>query len=286
MAPWSKTWTFFEGDWHEGNVPIIGARSHAAWMGSAVFDGARVFEGTAPDLEQHFARVNRSAAAMGLSAVVEVSKWLDLCRDGRTRFSADSALYVRPMYWAEQGGPGGLVPDAASTAWCLLLYEAPMPVPGGTAITLSRFRRPLPETAVLDAKAGALYPNNARALAEAQARGFDNALMCDALGNVAELTTANVFLARDGIVRTPAPTGVFLAGITRARVIALLRADGVAVEEASLRYGDFQDADEIFSAGNYAKVFPILRIDDRPLEPGPFFRLARRLYREFAHAGG
>jgi branched-chain amino acid aminotransferase len=105
------------------------------------------------------------------------------------------------------------------------------------------------------------------------------------LGNVAELGTANIFMAKDGVVLTPAANGTFLSGITRARVIALLREAGVTVVEAVLRYFDFQSADEIFSTGNFTKVSPVTRIDDRDLQPGPFYRRARELYWEFAHAG-
>ena len=105
------------------------------------------------------------------------------------------------------------------------------------------------------------------------------------LGNVAELGTANIFMAKDGVVFTPAANGTFLSGITRARVIALLREAGVTVIETVLRYSDFQSADEIFSTGNFTKVSPVTRIDDRNLQPGPFYRKARELYWEFAHAG-
>src|SRR5215471_17134809 len=101
---WSKTLTFFEGDWHEGNVPIMGPRSHAAWLASSVFDGARAFEGTTPDLDLHLARVNRSAATMNLKPEVAVETWLGLVRDGLKRFDRNSALYIRPMYWAERTG--------------------------------------------------------------------------------------------------------------------------------------------------------------------------------------
>jgi branched-chain amino acid aminotransferase len=104
------------------------------------------------------------------------------------------------------------------------------------------------------------------------------------LGNIAELGTANIFMVKDGVVYTPAPNGTFLAGITRARVIALLREAGATVLEAPLRYSDFQTADEIFSTGNYTKVAPIGRIDDRNLQPGPVYRRARELYWEYAHA--
>jgi branched-chain amino acid aminotransferase len=189
------------------------------------------------------------------------------------------------MYWAEQGGALLVSPDPASTRWCLTLYEAPMRKSDGFSITLSPFRRPTPETAPLDAKAGCLYPNNARALMEAKQRGFDNCLVCDMLGNVAELATANIFLVKDGVVFTPAPNGTFLSGLTRKRVVALLRGAGTDVVETSLRYRDFLDADEIFSSGNYSKVMPINRIDDRAMQPGPIGRKARELYWEFAHGG-
>jgi branched-chain amino acid aminotransferase len=279
----TRTWTFFQGDWHEGNVPIMGPRTHAAWLGSSVFDGARAFEGVTPDIDLHCARVNDSARKFFLKPDVTVETWLGLVADGIKRFDADPQLYIRPMYWAEDGAPGGVRPDPESTRWCLTLYEAPLPKLSGTAITLSPFRRPTIECMPVDAKAGCLYPNNARALIEARGRGFDNCLLCDMLGNVAELGTANVFLAKDGVVYTPVPNGTFLAGITRRRVLALLRDAGVTVVEKTLRYANFQTADEIFSSGNYTKVAPITRIDDRSLQPGPFYRQARDLYWAFAH---
>jgi branched-chain amino acid aminotransferase len=280
----SKTWTFFENDWHEGNLPIMGARTHAAWLGSMVFDGARAFEGVAPDLALHCARVNESAAYFHLKPLVSLDTWLGLTADGRKRFDADAELYIRPMYWAETGAPGGVRHDPDSTRWCLCVYEAPIPKPAGSAITLSPFRRPTADCAPVGAKAGCLYPNNSRALIEAKDRGFDNCLMRDMLGNIAELGTANVFMARDGIVSTPVHNGTFLNGITRQRVIALLRDDGVTVNEKTLSYADFQGADEIFSSGNYAKLSPVTRIDDRALQPGPVYRRARELYWAYAHA--
>jgi len=153
----------------------------------------------------------------------------------------------------------------------------------GFSVTLSAFRRPTLDTMPVDAKAGCLYPNNARALFEAQFRGFDNAILRDMLGNVAELATSNIFMAKGGVVYTPVPNGTFLAGITRQRVIGLLRNDGVTVIENTLTYADFQSADEIFSTGNYSKVVPVGRIDERTLQPGPFYTRARSLYWAFAH---
>jgi branched-chain amino acid aminotransferase len=281
---WSKTMTFFEDDWHEGNVPIMGPRTHAAWLCTSVFDGARAFEGVTPDLELHCARVNDSAKTMCLKPVVTTETWVALTKGGLKRFDHDAELYIRPMYWAEDAAGGAVRPDPETTRWCLTLYIAPLPKPTGTAITLSPYRRPIPDSAPVEAKAGCLYPQNARAMIEARARGFDNCLTCDALGNVAELATANIFMAKDGIVFTPVANGTFLAGITRRRVMVLLRQSGATVIETTLRYSDFQSADEIFCTGNYSKVTPITRIDDRSLQPGPFYRTARELYWDFAHA--
>jgi branched-chain amino acid aminotransferase len=283
MADWSQTWTFYEGAWHEGNLPLWGVRTHAIWLGSSVFDGARAFEGVTPDLDLHCARVNDSAAKMHLKPVVPAERWTDLVRDGLKRFAPGATLYIRPMYWAERASVMALPGDPESTRWCLSLYDAPMRKPEGFSVTLSPYRRPAPDSAPVDAKAGCLYPNNARAMFEARSRGFDNCIVCDQLGNVAELANSNLFMAKDGAVFTPIPNGTFLAGITRQRVIELLRADGVTVIEAVLRYRDFEAADELFASGNASKVLPITRIGDRALQPGPLYRRARELYWDYAH---
>jgi branched-chain amino acid aminotransferase len=285
MPAWSQTFTFLESEWLEGNHPFVGARTHAFWLGSSVFDGARAFEGVAPDLDKHFARLNRSAKTMCLKPTMTVEAMLDLAKEGLKKFSPGAELYIRPMYWPEGGSATSAVaPDADSTRFCLCIYETPLPALTGVSITRSPYAKPLAVTMPIEAKAGCLYPNNGRALIEARARGFDNCLMCDMLGNVAELATANIFMAKDGVVMTPIANGSFLSGITRARVLELLRADGKDAREAILGFDDFDGADEIFVVGNYGKVTPVRRIDGRDLQPGPFFHRARKLYWEYAHA--
>ncbi len=281
---WSQTWSFVDGDWHEGNPPIVGPRAHALWLGSSVFDGARAFEGVTPDLELHLARVNASALALGLRPTMSVEAMLDLATEGVRRFPPGDAVYIRPMYWAEQGGYMSVPADPDSTRFCLCLYETPMPEPCGFSVTVSPFRRPSFECMPTNAKAGCLYPNNGRAIMEAKARGFDNAIVRDLIGNVAETGTSNVFMAKEGVVFTPLPNGSFLNGITRQRVIRLLREDGVEVREVTLTPTDLMEADEIFSSGNYSKVVPITQIEDRVLQPGPIGARARALYWEWAHS--
>jgi branched-chain amino acid aminotransferase len=282
--PWhSQTWTFFEGEWHEGNPGIMGPRTHASWLASSVFDGARVFDGHMPDIALHAARVNRSATTLGLKPTMEAEAIVALTKEGARKFAPGTALYVKPMYWGEADGLSTIMPDPDDTQFCLCLFEAPMPPPAaGLSLTKSIYRRPTLETMPTDSKAGCLYPNNARALRAAKAAGFDNCLVLDMLGNVAETATSNVFMVKDGVVRTPAANGTFLNGITRQRIAGLLRESGLKVEETTLTYEDFLGADEIFISGNYSKTMPVLRIDDRQMQPGPVARKARELYMDFA----
>ncbi|MFY0613761.1 MAG: branched-chain amino acid aminotransferase [Hyphomicrobiaceae bacterium] len=284
MTDVSETWTFFNGAWHEGNVGMMGPRTHALWLGSSVFDGARAFDGVMPDLDRHCARVNTSAINLGLKATVAQDEWLGLVDEGLKKFQSKEAIYIRPMYWAEHGGFMSVPPDPESTTYMLCLHVAPMMEPTGFSISVSPFRRPTIETAPTNAKAGCLYPNNGRAIMEAAGRGFDNALVLDMLGNVAETATSNIFTVKDGVVFTPVPTGAFLNGITRQRTIQLLRDAGLTVIEQSMTVDDFHEADEIFSSGNYAKVVSVNRFEDRHLQPGPIAKRARDLYLEWAHS--
>lgn len=276
------SWTFFDGRWIEGNPPIMGPMDHGFWMASTVFDGARAFEGVTPDLDLHCARVVNSVRSFGMDPLHRPEEVLELCQDGLRHFAKDAALYIRPTYWAASGF---VCPDRDSAQFCLTIHEAPMPEPKGLAITLSSYRRPTPEQAPTDAKASCLYPNSGRALQEAAAKGFDNAIVLDAHGDVAELATANIWLAKDGAAHTPVPNGAFLNGITKQRVARLLAERGIAVHERRLSYQDFLEADEIFSTGNYGKVMPVSRIDDRALQPGPIYTTAREAYWDWAHNG-
>jgi branched-chain amino acid aminotransferase len=280
----SKTWTYVDGDWYEGNVAILGPRSHAMWLGTSVFDGARWFEGVAPDLDLHCKRVNASAIALGLRPTQTVDEIVGLTWDGLRKFDGKTAVYIRPMYWAEHGGYMGVPAEPSSTRFCLCLYESPMIATSGFSITVSPFRRPTMETMPTNAKAGCLYPNNGRAILEAKMRGFDNALVLDMLGNVAETATSNIFLVHDGEVVTPAANGTFLSGITRARTIALLAGQGIDVAERMVSVREFMEADEVFSTGNHSKVVPVVRVEDRHLQPGPVAKKARDLYWDYAHS--
>ena len=151
-------------------------------------------------------------------------------------------------------------------------------------MTTTSYTRPTLASAVVNAKAACLYPNNARMLKEANEKGFSNAISCDALGNVAETATSNIWMVKNGEYFTPVPNGTFLAGITRARVIDLLKKAGETVHETVLKVDDFRDADEIFTTGNYGKVVPVAQFEERELGIGAKTTQAREMYMEWAGA--
>ena len=285
MATGKNIRTYFEGTWHAGDMPIMRAADHGSWLGTTVFDGARYFEGLTPDLDAHCTRVTKSAQSLMITPTVAPEKIVEIVRDGLQAFSTDAAVYIRPMFWALHGDQSGIVPKPDATGFAVCLEEIPMAAPEATTtLSTTRFRRPVQEDAVVNAKAGCLYPNNARMLAEARAKGFQNALVTDAVGNVAETATANIFMVVDGEVFTPVANGTFLAGITRARHIANLAADGVKVHETVLTFDDFRAADEVFMSGNMSKVTPVTEFDDTHYQIGPVTRRVRDMYWDWAHS--
>jgi branched-chain amino acid aminotransferase len=273
--------TYYNGQWNEGNTPLFGAMDHSVWLGSSVFDGARALKGHLPDLRPHLERVIESADKLGMTCPLSVDQME--VREGVAKFPPDAELYIRPLVFASEGF---LIPVPEKAAFALTLFDAPLPPFTGFSACLSNLHRPQPTMAPTDAKASALYANTSRALRDAKARGYDNAILLDLEGNVAEFASSNLFLVTgDGAVVTPAINGTFLAGITRARVIDLLAQAGVTVEERSVKPEELESAREIFSTGNYGKVTPCIRYqglgEPRELPAGPVARQARELYLAF-----
>ena len=269
-----------EGKWYEGEQPkLLGPLDHAMWMASIAFDGARSFDGLAPDLDRHCERLIDSAHKMLLEPTLSAEEVEALCREAIGRLPHGLATYIRPMFYAMRGF---VAPEPDSTTFALAVYASPMPEPRGMNVCFSSYRRPARDAAPTDAKASCLYPNMQRALVEAARRGCDNAITLDAAANVAELATANLWIATDGVAMTPVCNGTFLDGITRQRVLQLLREAGIEAIETTLTKQDILAADEVFSTGNYGKVLPITRVEDRDYQIGHVYRRARELYFEFA----
>ncbi|TNE37477.1 MAG: branched-chain amino acid aminotransferase [Alphaproteobacteria bacterium] len=270
---------FYNGDWYDECPRVIGPMDHSFWMASTVFDGARSYQGMAPDLDLHCQRLGRSAKALGMIPTMEDGEVLDLCKQAVRKLPKESELYIRPMYFAR----GGFIdPEPDSAEFILAVYDSPMPEATGFSAHFSDLRRPARDMAPTDAKASCLYPNSGRAIAAARNAGFDNAIMLDANDNVAEFATSNLWTVKDGVAFTPAATGCFLAGITRSRVKKLAEEAGIEVQETFMSREDVLNADEVFNSGNFGKVMPVTRVENKEFQPGPIARKLREMYMDFS----
>jgi len=273
---------WYDDRWYNNEQPkLLGPLDHGMGMASVVFDGARGFDGLAPDLDRHAARVVESAKRMLLIPTKTADEIEALCREALDRLPRDMITYIRPMFYARDGF---VLPDSSSTEFTLVVFELAWPKSDGMRCCFSSYRRPARDMAPTDAKAACVYPNMQRALREAHQRGFDNGITMDPAGNVAELCTANLWIVKDGVALTPSANGTFLAGITRQRVADLLREDGIEVVETTLTRDDILTADEIFSSGNYGKVVPITAVEDQEFGIGPIAKRAHELYFAFARS--
>ncbi|MDA0702389.1 MAG: branched-chain amino acid aminotransferase [Proteobacteria bacterium] len=270
---------YFGGIWSEEPQKVMTPATQAVWMATAVFDGTRVIRGMGPDVDRHCQRCVNSAHALGLEPPLDAKGIEALIWEGVDRFPADAELFIRPMFYPERGF---VMPEPDSTVFALALLNRPLMEPTGITAMLSRFHRPALDMAPTNAKAACLYPNAIRAMREAQAAGFSTAVMMDGMGHVAEFATSNIFHVRDGMVHTPVPNGTFLNGITRQRVIRLLREAGVEVLERPIVYDEVLEADEVFSTGNLDKVVPVTRLDGRDYQRGPLYQKAREIYFDWA----
>ncbi|GAA0479561.1 MULTISPECIES: branched-chain amino acid aminotransferase [Tatumella] len=274
----SREIIWFDGEWSTKDKPVIGLTDHALWMASGVFDGARSVKGHLPDLDAHCQRAIKSAITMGMAPKISAENIADLVREGLTQLPHDTDYYIKVLFFS----PGGfLLPDPDSTTFALHIFETALPEDNGFSATFSPYRRPDASMAPTEAKASCLYPNTQRIIREANQRGFNTAVVLDAEGNIAEFAAANLWIVKQGTAYTPLPNGSFLNGITRQRVIKLLRAEGIPVEEVTLTTEDVLNADEIFSTGNHGKVLHCNRIEEKTLSCGPVSSLARRLYQDF-----
>lgn len=279
MEQGGRSIAYFDGAWIDGKTPIMTANTHGAWLGSMVFDGGRIYRRLGPDLDRHCARAVASARTIGLAPQIDGPFIERLAWQGADKFADDAELYVRPMFWAEDGPLG---PDPETTRFALYLEEAKLTAGIGFTACLARRRRPSPETMPTEAKASGLYAQVGLISLDAKKRGFDASVVLDLNGNVAEFTAANLFMVKDGVVSTPVTNRTFLNGITRQRVIKLLREDGREVQERTITFDEVLEADELFSSGNYAKIKPCLKIEERTLPYGPVTRQAWALYQTFA----
>jgi branched-chain amino acid aminotransferase len=265
--------------WYDGEpVPWRDARlhvlSHGLHYASCVFEGERVYNGAVFKLREHTERLFHSARVLGFEIPSTVEAVDAACR----RLVEAQGIrdgYVRPVAWR---GSEMMAVSAQQTrihlaiaAWEWPSYFNPEARLAGIRLTVSKWRRPAPDTAPTDSKAAGLYMICTLSKHAAEAAGYHDALMLDYRGLVAESTGANIFLVQDGKLHTPVPD-CFLDGITRRTVIDLARARGIEVIERHIRSEELARAEEVFLTGTAAEVTPVGEIDDHRFKVGEITR--------------
>jgi branched-chain amino acid aminotransferase len=263
--------------WRDAKLHVL---SHALHYASAVFEGERVYDGAIFKLTEHSQRLIDSARILGFEIPYDLAAIDRACQ----QVAAANGIvdgYVRPIAWrgAEMMGVSAQATriHLAIAAWQWPAYFAPDARLRGIRMTRALYRRPSPETAPTQSKAAGLYMICTLSKHAAEAKGYQDALMLDYRGFLAEATGANLFLQIDGKLHTPTPD-CFLDGITRRTVIGLAKARGIEVIERHIMPEELASAQEVFITGTAAEVTPVREIDEHEFQVG---RLTRELITDF-----
>lgn len=270
-------------EWKDAKVHVL---THGLHYASSVFEGLRVYNGKAFKLHEHSQRLIDSARMLDFK-VPYTAEELDAATMEVVQRNGFTDCYVRPVAWrgAEQMGISAQKTKihVAIAAWEWPSYFTPEMHAKGLRVKTATWRRPSPETAPSHSKAAGLYMICTMSKHAAENEGYDDALMLDYRGQVAELTGANIFLVIDGEIHTPTPD-CFLNGITRQTVIELAKQSGIKVIERAIWPEDFKSAQEVFVTGTAAEVVGIGQIDDLKLTVGPITKQLADDYSQLVRA--
>ena len=278
-------WIWFDGKlvpWREANVHVL---THAMHYASSVFEGQRAYGGVIFKLSEHSARLRNSASLLGFELPWSVEE-IDAACNEVVKANGFTDAYVRPVAWrgSEQMGvsPKGTKPHLAIAAWEWGKYFAPEIAAKGLRLDIAPWRRPAPYTAPVHSKAAGLYMIATLSKKHADDRGYDDALMFDWRGQVAEATGANAFFVRDGALYTPTPD-CFLDGITRRTVMDLARRRGVEVIEKAIWPEELEGFEQMFITGSAAEVTFIQSAGPWNFEIGEMSRQLAQDYDDFVN---
>lgn len=268
--------------WRDAKIHVL---SHGLHYASCVFEGERAYGGVIFKSLEHTIRLFKSAAILGMEIPFSVEA-IEAAKRDLLVSSGLSEAYIRPVVWrgSEQMGvsaPGAL-PHVAIACWQWPSYFSPEKLEKGIALKTSIWRKPAADTAPVHAKASGLYMIGTMSKHAVEKEGFDDALMLDYRGHVAEATGANLFAVRDGALYTPVPD-CFLNGITRQTVIEIAHGLGIPVTETTIMPGDLPSYSEIFVTGTAAEVTAVGRIDDHVFTVGPVTRRLRSAYSDLVN---
>ena len=255
-------WIWYDGallPWREARIHLL---THGLHYASAVFEGERAYAGHVFRLRDHTDRLLASARILGFD-LPWTAEQIDAACIETLAGNGLTEGYLRPIAWrgSEEMGVAARAtkPHLAIAAWEWPAYFAPDQRMRGIRLAMAPWRRPDPATAPTQAKATGLYMTGTMSKHAAMDQGYDDALMLDWKGDVAEATGANAFFVIDGALHTPTPIG-FLDGITRRTVMSLARSRQMTVVQRTIREEEIARASEVFLAGTAAEVTPVREI--------------------------
>ena len=263
-------WIWLDGEfvpWREAKVHVL---THALHYASSVFEGARMYNGNIFALEEHSARLRRSANILDFEVPYSTEQLMAACKDTAAKNGLEDC-YLRPVSWRGPEAMGvaaqGTKIHTAVAAWAWPSYFAPEQRMKGIRLTRAKYSRPAPNTAPTESKAAGLYMICTVSKHLAEKDGYADALMLDYRGYVAEATGANIFFVRDGALHTPTPD-CFLNGITRQTVIKLAKKKGVEVIERHIMPDELSTFEQCFLTGTAAELTPVSEIAEHTFKPG------------------
>jgi branched-chain amino acid aminotransferase len=272
-------WLWMDGEILPHRDAKVHVLTHALHYASCVFEGERAYDGVIFKSHEHSERLHRSARILGFSIPYSPEE-LDKIKHDLVRKQGFENCYLRALAWrgSEQMGVSAKRDDVhvAVAAWEWGDYFADKMK--GVRLTIAPWRRPAPDTAPCNSKAAGLYMICTLSRHAATDAGFDDALMFDWRGQIAEATGANIFFVREGVLHTPTPD-CFLDGITRRTVMDLARKRGVEVVERAIFPNELATFTEAFLTGSAAEITPIREIAGQPFKPGA---ITEQLMHDFA----
>jgi branched-chain amino acid aminotransferase len=249
--------------------------SHSLLFGGAVFDGMRVYDGRIHKVRQHVSRLLEGARLSRMHIDWGEEEIASACAQMVSANGLSNA-YIRPEIWRDAGSfgisPKGAKAHIAIAAWALEPSASLDQRMRGLRLDVARWRRPAPDSALVTFKSSGMYPAHILAREEAEERGFDDALMLDQHGFVAEATGANIFFVIDGKLHTPT-ADCFLNGVTRQTVLEIAADRSIEFVERSIPLGDVARASEAFLTGTSAEITPLRQIGDVHFVPAAMCEL-------------
>jgi branched-chain amino acid aminotransferase len=266
--------------WRDARIHVL---SHALHYASCVFEGERVYGGKVFHLDEHSQRLINSAKLLGFDVPIGLAA-INEATNAVVKANHIVDGYVRPLAWrgAEQMGVSAQATKIhmAIATWEWPAYFTPEARLKGIRMTISKWARPAPNTAPTASKAAGLYMICTLSKHAAEDEGYEDALMLDWRGRIAEATGANIFLAINGELHTPTPD-CFLDGITRRAVMGLARARQIKVVERAIMPEELGKAQEVFLTGTAAEVTPVREIGPYKFTPG---RICKQMMEDFEKA--